>query len=113
MPEKQKKKKKIKYSRFNEVKFGLACGIIGAVLMIITTLAGIAGYFPFYGALMLDIYGIIGYSISWLGVLIGAVYGFIDGFIFAWLFAKIYNRLLLYRDSPGIPSGIFTPGSKK
>jgi len=86
-----------KFSKFNSVKFGIACGIIGTILMIITTLGGIAGYFPFYNAIILDIYGIIGYSISWLGILLGAIYGFIDGFIAGWLFSKIYNRLLEYK----------------
>ena len=43
---------------------------------------------------LMDIYGKLGYNISWFGAVLGAIYAFIDGFILAALFAWFYNRRL-------------------
>lgn len=85
------------YARLNAVKFGIAGGVITAICVIITTLAGIYGImggFTVWNGLIVDIYGTLGYSVSWLGVLLGAIYGFIDGFLATLIFALIYNKLL-------------------
>jgi hypothetical protein len=71
--------------------FGLACGIVSAFAMLFTTwwlvLAGGGGDLAtFVGRFY------FGYSISWLGGVLGAVYGFVDGLIGAVLFAWLYNR---------------------
>ena len=86
-----------KFVKLHAVKFGLACGIVSGICIALTTLAGISGFlggFPLWNALILDIYGRFGYSLSLPGVLIGAVYGFIDAFIATWVFALVYNKLL-------------------
>jgi len=81
-------------TKLNAVKFGLAGGIVTAVCVIVTTIAGIYGYFLEYNSLVVSIYGFLGYSLSWLGVFLGAVYSFIDGFVLTWLFAWVYNKLI-------------------
>ncbi len=84
----------VKEVKLNASKFGLAGGIVTAICVALTTLAGIFGYFQEYNSLIVSIYGFFGYSISWLGIFIGAIYAFIDGFILTWLFAWFYNKLL-------------------
>ena len=83
-----------KFGKLNTLKFGLAGGIAAAICVAFTTILGIFGFFPEYNSLIVSIYGFLGYSISWLGVLLGAIYSFIDGFIFVGIFAWIYNKLL-------------------
>jgi len=84
----------MKYQKLNAVKFGLACGIVSGVFIALTTLFSLYGYATLWGNLIEDIYGFMGYSISWIGVLIGAIYGFIDGFVMTSIFAWIYNKLI-------------------
>jgi len=84
----------VKYSKINAVKFGLAAGILTAICIALTTIAGIYGHFLDYNAIILSIYGSFGYSLSYVGALIGLIYGFIDGFVIAWLFAVLYNILI-------------------
>jgi hypothetical protein len=81
-------------ANLNAIKFGIAGGIVCAICVMITTLAGIYGYFTEYNSLIISIYGFLGYTISWVGIFIGAIYAFIDGFIATWLFAFIYNKLI-------------------
>jgi len=76
------------------VKFGLAGGIVCALGVAILTIAGIYGYFAEFNALIISIYGFLGYAVSGTGILIGAVCGFVDGFIGLWLLATIYNKLI-------------------
>jgi hypothetical protein len=85
------------FAKLNPVKLGIACGIVSALVVAITTIAGIFGImggFPAWNGLIEDIYGSLGYSVSSLGVILGAIYAFIDGFIMTWVFALIYNKLL-------------------
>ena len=87
----------IDYSRLHIWKFGLAGGKICALVVFLTTLAGlynILGGFPMWNLFIFDIYGKLGFSISWGGAILGAIYSFIDGFILTVLFAWIYNRTL-------------------
>jgi hypothetical protein len=42
----------------------------------------------------MECYGIFGYSVSALGIILGAIYAFIDGFIIAGVFALLYNRMV-------------------
>lgn len=83
-----------KEMKLNAIKFGQACGIVSALFVAVITLAGIYGLFPIWTSLIADAYGILGYSVTWLGVLLGAIYAFIDGFIGAWIFAALYNKML-------------------
>lgn len=73
---------------------GYSCGIFLALIFLLLTLSG--RLFGIFGAplnLLLDIYGAIGYDVSYFGVLIGTAYGFITGFILSYIHAKIYNKM--------------------
>jgi len=94
MAKKRVIKAKSKAGKLDAMKFALAGGIAAAICVIFTTIAGIYGKFPMYNLIMLDLYGALGYSMTWTGVIFGAIYGFIDGFVFVGIFALIYNRLL-------------------
>ncbi len=83
-----------KFGKINPFKFGIAGGITAGICIAFTTILGIYGFFPEYNNLIVSIYGFLGYSISWIGVLLGTIYGFIDGFILTTIFAWIYNKLL-------------------
>lgn len=76
---------------------GKICGLI-VVLLTISGIYGIMGGFQMWNMLIADMYGALGYSVSWTGVLLGAIYGFIDGFIFFGLMAWIYNKGCLLRN---------------
>jgi len=84
----------IPYARLDAMKFGLAGGIIFAICVFITTLLAMNNYCVTCGIILRDIYGFLGYDLSFVGSLFGAIYGFVDGFIFTGLFAWIYNKLL-------------------
>jgi hypothetical protein len=62
---------------FDPVRFALAGGIYGAVLVALTTictLLGIPGFKPFTD-LLTQFYGCYGYSVSISGIAIGAFWG--------------------------------------
>ncbi len=80
--------------RLDAVKFGIAGGAVTALAVALITIGGIYGYLGNSMNLISDWYGAFGYSVTWLGVLLGGVYSFIDGFILTWIFAWIYNKLL-------------------
>ncbi len=82
--------------RFNTSKFAIAGGILGALCygwMTIAALIGVPGFMPF-AQLLFQGYASYGYSITWMGVLVGAFWGFVEGFIWFGLFAIIYNKLV-------------------
>ncbi len=92
---KQKVSKSVESTiKLNAGKFAIAGGLTAGICVAITTIAGIMGFFAEYNALIVSIYGFLGYSISWLGVLLGAIYGFVDGFVLTYIFAMIYNKLI-------------------
>ncbi len=76
--------------KFKPIALGLTAGIIwGAAVMFATwwiVIRGSAG--ETIGALS-NFY--LGYSVTWLGGLVGLVWGFIDGFICGAIFACLYN----------------------
>lgn len=80
------------YSRINAVKAGISGGIIGAIIIFLTTITGILGYSGAAELLSSTIWGNLGYSVSWLGAIVGAVLGFIYGFIIWFIFSLIYNK---------------------
>ncbi len=82
-----------RFARFSPTGFGIGWGVIGALLVAFTTVGAMFGYFPMTASLLLDIYGYFGYSISALGIVLGAIYAFVDCFIISALFAAIYNTL--------------------
>jgi len=80
--------------KINAINLGVAAGILGGTVLLLTTMAGILfRAFPEFLSLMQDIYGFAGYDITWFGVVLGGIYGFVDCFIFFWLLALLYNRL--------------------
>ena len=85
------------YSKLNPVKFALAVSIIFAAFILILTLIAILepfGHHPQIVSLFSSVYGGIGYSVTYIGALIGAAYVFIDTFILTWIFALLYNKLI-------------------
>ena len=87
-------KPKQHFAKLHPIKLGLACGIISAIFILITTIAAAFGFFELTAVLIQDIYGFMGYNIGLKGILLGPIYGFIDGFIITWVFALIYNKLI-------------------
>lgn len=82
--------------KLKTVDFALAAGIIGALSYAWSTIAaliGVPGFMPF-AKLLAEGYGSYGYSISWLGVLVGAFWGFVEGFLWLGVLALIYNKLV-------------------
>lgn len=72
--------------------FGLACGILWGLAVLVMTL-WVLWRGGGHTLVLLDQF-YFGYSISYLGALIGLVWGFIDGFIGGCIFAWLYNRLV-------------------
>jgi hypothetical protein len=73
-------------------RFGIAGGIVwGISMFILTLLAVITGYSQDFLTVLSSLYP--GYTISWLGSILGLVYGFIDAFFFLFFLAWIYNKL--------------------
>jgi hypothetical protein len=76
----------------NPKKLCVSGGILWSICMFICTiLAMYTGYFTQFLNLMASIYP--GYSISWLGSIIGLAYGFVDAFVGLFLLAWLYNKL--------------------
>ena len=92
----------MKYARLNPMNFGIAWGIISAICVFFTTIISIIAPGSDYALLATNwleaVYGSLGYSASYSGIIIGAVYGFIDVFIISFLFALIYNKLTEIRE---------------
>ncbi len=76
----------------NAKNFGLACGIIWSVLVLIM---GWAAAWIGWTDAMVEIFAsiYIGYSASFLGAIIGAIWAFFDGFIGGYIFVWLYNKL--------------------
>ncbi len=81
--------------KFNVLKFALTGGIYFALVVALTTLASILNIpgFPEFTSLIVSFYGSWGYSVSWLGIFVGAFWGFVEGFIHLGFFAWLYNIL--------------------
>ena len=79
--------------KLDAVKFGIAFGIIYALIFFVYAL--VAALFG-VGGEMIKLIGslYLGVSASFLGAIAGAIWGFAIGFFFFWLGAEIYNRLL-------------------
>ena len=81
-----------KEAKLNSVKFGVAGGIVYALLVFFVTV--FSSTFPTWQKLMAECYGMLGYSASFGGAILGLIYGFIDGFVFVFVFAWLYNKML-------------------
>jgi hypothetical protein len=82
--------------RLDTLRFALAGGIYGSGLVALTTictLLGIPGFKPFTD-LLVQFYGFYGYSVSTVGIAVGAFWGLIEGFVQFGIFVWLYNALL-------------------
>lgn len=82
--------------RLDALSFALAGAIYGTAFMALATIAalvGIPGFRPF-ADFVVQFYGSYGYSVSPLGVIVGAFWGFVEGFVHFGIFALLYNLLL-------------------
>lgn len=79
----------------NVKKLALTGGIYLALCFALCTLLALfnAPGFPEFTSALVSVYGFYGYSISWLGILVGAFWGFIEGFFHFGAFALLYNWL--------------------
>jgi len=73
----------------HKTALGLASGILTGLCIFVCTI-----WAMFKGGgntliLMNQFY--IGYSISWIGAIVGLAWGFVSGFIGGWVFALLYN----------------------
>ncbi|MBU0528956.1 hypothetical protein KKF86_04270 [bacterium] len=77
--------------KINTKALALSTGIItGLAVFLLTAWFLIMGYSGTFLAKLGSVY--LGYSVSWLGAIIGLVYGFFDGLIFGALLGFIYNK---------------------
>jgi len=76
--------------RMNQKALGLACGLLWGCGVFLATVwvvvAGTGEHLQLLGRFYL------GYSVSWLGAVIGLAWGFVDGFVGGWLLGWLYNR---------------------
>jgi len=81
--------------KFNTLNFALAGGIYVALCMALATILSMEGIpgFPEFTNALVSIYGAYGYSVSAMGILVGAFWGFVEGFVNLGIFAYIYNCL--------------------
>ena len=76
----------------NAKNLGIAGGVLWGVMIFLMTLASVQWG---YGTAFLDVWVSVypGYTITWVGSIIGLVYGFIDGFIALFVVGYVYNWL--------------------
>jgi len=92
---KKKSSSKNRYLKISPSKFAISLGLINALIVFITTLTAIgAQSLSTITPIILQIYGNFGYSVSFLGSIIGSIYIFIDTFLIIYLFIWIYNKLI-------------------
>ena len=74
--------------------FGVATGVAGAVLMVLLTLAGmfLPGARDFPLELIRQYFA--GYSVSWVGAIVGGLWGFAVAFVAGWFAAFCRNLAL-------------------
>ena len=84
----------VEYLLINPVMAGIAGGIIGAVLIFLTTIIGIFGQSGAAKFLESTVWKKYGYKVNGFGAIWGAVLGFIYGFIIWCVFGFVYNFLI-------------------
>jgi hypothetical protein len=87
----KKKERNQNKSNLNAKNLGLAGGFLWGVTMLVGTWISMAsGWASGLFELTMGLYP--GYSISFLGSVIGGIYGFVDAFIGLYIFGWLYNR---------------------
>ena len=84
----------VEYLLINPLMAGIAGGIIGAIIIFLTTITGVLGYSKAAKFLESSVWKKYGYRVTWAGSIWGAVLGFIYGFLIWWVFSLIYNSLI-------------------
>jgi uncharacterized protein YacL len=84
----------VDYLMINPQMAGIAGGIIGAIIIFLTTITGVLGYSKAAKWLEDSVWKKYGYRVSWGGAIWGAILGFIYGFLIWWIFSLIYNALI-------------------
>jgi len=84
----------VEYLIINPQMAGIAGGIIGAIIIFLTTITGVLGYSMAAKWLEDSVWKKYGYRVSWGGAIWGAILGFIYGFLIWWIFSLIYNALI-------------------
>lgn len=82
------------YLAINPLMSGVAGGIIGAIMIFLTTITGVLGYSKAAKWLENSVWGKFGYKVTFLGAFCGAILGFIYGFLIWFVFSLIYNGLI-------------------
>jgi hypothetical protein len=82
--------------RLDALSFALAGAIYGAAIMALVTISALAGLpgLTQFADLIAQFYGPYGYSVSPLGVVVGAIWGLVEGFVHFGIFALLYNLVL-------------------
>ncbi len=75
------------------VTAGSAGGIIGAIIIFLTTINGVLGKSKVAKFFETSVWKKFGYKVSLGGAIWGAVLGFVYGFLIWWIFSLIYNVL--------------------
>lgn len=77
--------------KINTKALALSLGIItGLTVFLLTAWFLIMGYSGSFLAQLGSVY--LGYSVSWLGAIVGFAYGFLDGVVFGALLGFLYNK---------------------
>ena len=84
----------VEYLVISPLNSGIAGGVIGAIIIFLTTLTGVMGHSKAAKFLESSVWKKYGYRVSVGGAFWGAVIGFIYGFIIWFIFSVIYNSLL-------------------
>ena len=79
--------------KLNATKLGISAGIVGAIVVLLTTITGMLGYSEAYMFFANSVWKSFGYSATLTGAIIGAILGFVYAFAMVWLTIKIYNKL--------------------
>lgn len=82
------------YLILNPLSAGIAGGVIGAVMIFLTTISGIFGFSKAAKRLEESVWKNLGYKVNWFGAIWGAVLGFVYGFLIWWIFSLIYNAVI-------------------
>lgn len=72
------------------IAFGIAAALVVAVLTVLSLLADPGQQFPL--ALLGQFF--FGYTVSWVGVLVGSAWAFATGFVWGWFLAFARNLML-------------------
>lgn len=102
MTDKQETIKKMvlaRLMRFNAAAQGISLGItVGLVIFIATNWLVLKGGDVVGPHLSLLSQYFIGYSVTFIGSIVGFFYGFLSGFFVGWLSATVYNKIAERRE---------------